>query len=273
MPTWILHTFEVLQVVANIGALVGGGIIWKLYVDKLKATVDSKNAEIDSVKANRELWKDKAEDLEKRSPEFMERMLSERIQTREAEIARLAEDRGRHTEVLEQLQREKASLATDLSRTRGFRLMLALEASTVTEDAPSDPSGASTAPASEGGEIEVVLLGEVGVDSGQLMVTDPSYIDDEWIGGDHSGDEAWSAREDAPTLTLVQNEETNQVPQPFSYRGAVTATNSSGYGELRYRMGHPGAGVVFGTAWGDGVYPIYGELHDGRIVRAYINLG
>ena len=274
MPPWVTSALDVLQLFVNVGALVGGAIIWKLYVDNLKASLTSKDAEISSVEKNRDMWRDQAEALEKRTPEAMERILSERIQTRESEIVRLNEDKERNAEALQLLEREKSNLASDLSRTRGFRLMLALEGEGTDGELEDTTSDVMFMPQPD--DIQVVLLGEVGVDSGQLMVTDPCYVDSEWQHESRSDDEN-EARTVSDGLNSA-TELTSRAPgsprlPAYSYEGAMEATASKGYGELAYKLGHAGAGVVFYTAWGDGVYPIYGELHDGRINRAYINVG
>jgi hypothetical protein len=273
MPSWLTSAVDILQLVVNIGALVGGAIIWKLYVENLKAALTAKDAAVSSVEKNRDMWKDQAQELQKRSPEFMERMLSERIQTREGEISRLAEDRGRNEEALNLLQRDKANLETDLSRTRGFRLMLALEEHTEGDgEVEGTEHTASLLP--QAGEIQVVLLGEVGVDSGQLMITDPCYIDAEWQHDVTIGDDAEEVAEDPSSQVETDVVDVDDQPlPPYSYKGAMKTTLSAGYGELAYKMGHAGAGVVFSTAWGDGTYPVYGELHDGRIIRVYITAG
>jgi len=276
MPPWATSALDVIQLFVNVGALVGGAIIWKLYVDNLNASLSAKDAEISSVEKNRDLWRDQAEALEKRTPEAMERILSERIQTRESEIGRLNEDKERNAEALRLLQREKANLASDLSRTRGFRLMLALEDGDAEAEADAEDTTSDVMPTPQPNDIQVVLLGEVGVDSGQLMVTDPSYVDSEWRRKSRSDDEN-ELRTVSDGLTGGDNLALRPPASPrlpaYSYEGAMEATASKGYGELAYRLGHAGAGVVFYTAWGDGVYPIYGELHDGRIIRAYINVG
>jgi hypothetical protein len=108
--------------------------------------------------------------------------------------------------------------------------------------------------------IEVVYIGEVAVDSGQLMVTDPCYIDQEW------------RRE---SLVLASDlERADGTSYGYSYNGACNATLSGGgHGQLAFGLGHAGAGVAFRTAWGDGGYPVYAEKHDGRIVRVYVNVG
>ncbi|PVW02516.1 hypothetical protein DEA06_15330 [Microbacterium sp. Gd 4-13] len=60
----------------------------------------------------------------------------------------------------------------------------------------------------------------------------------------------------------------------YSYDVACQATLSGGgHGELAFEKGHAGAGFAFGTAWGDGIYPVYAEENDGRIVRVYVNIG
>ncbi|MBJ7288998.1 DUF4241 domain-containing protein [Williamsia sp.] len=268
MSSWVKSSVDVLQLLVNVGALVGGAVIWKLYVDKLQAALTSKDAEISSVEKNRDMWKDMAQELEKRSPEHMEKILSERISIREQEIERLIEDKDRNAENLARLRNEQSALQSDLSRTRGFRLMLALEEGYLDEqDEVLETDEVS--PELTASDIEVVLLGAVGVDSGQLMITDPCYIDGEWI--DDADDIAKvTGRGSHLQVANEQNQAAAQGPFSFSYSGAVNATLTAGYGELAYRKGHAGAGVVFSTAWGDGFYPVYGEMHDGRIVRVYI---
>ena len=157
------------------------------------------------------------------------------------------------------------------------------------------------------------LAGEVGVDSGQLMVTDPCYIDSEWTIEEFSAPRpvfklnaaglarlGWSALQDwtwqcfreegvnyatpLPELgnlsmnDLILQELVEEVPQPdenvtsYSYNGACHATTQEpNFGQLNYRMGHAGAGVVFGSGYGDGVYPVYVRKNDeGRIVEVRI---
>ena len=36
MPEWVSEWVPVLQLLLNAGALIGGAVIWKLYVDNLK---------------------------------------------------------------------------------------------------------------------------------------------------------------------------------------------------------------------------------------------
>jgi hypothetical protein len=80
-----------------------------------------------TVEKSRDYWREKAEDLEKRSPEVVERTLAERIQIRDGEINRLKEDKEFDKITLRTLEVDKAELEQDLFRTQGFRAMLALE--------------------------------------------------------------------------------------------------------------------------------------------------
>jgi hypothetical protein len=68
------------------------------------------------------------------------------------------------------------------------------------------------------------LLGEAGVDSGALMISDPcnSRMVTEWVNGDGMFDD----------------------------------------NQMNYPMGHAGLGVQARTAFGDGVYKVYGLCSD-----------
>lgn len=273
MPEWVIEWVPVLQLILNAGALVGGAAVWKLYVENLKAASAVKDATVVNIEKSRDFWKEKAEDLEKRSPEVMEKLLAERIQIREGEIARLASDSRTHQTEITELQREKGSLENDMVRARGFRLMLAMEdaADEEYERMHPSPEGNQMSPEvaqllppnPEEVEVELVYLGEVGVDSGQLMITDPCYIASEWI------DEPFSMYGPAESSEMLKE---RSALMPYSYNGASQASLRGG-GELAFSLGHAGAGVAFSTAWGDGVYPVYAEQHNGRTVRVFINVG
>lgn len=275
---------EAVQLAVNVLALVAGAGVWKLYIDNLHAGITAKNAEISAVEKSRDHWKERFEALEQRSPEAMEKVLSDRIEMREKEIGRLTKDREVNEEAIDILRQERALLKRDLEQTKVFLRVLELEKEDVGDLDPSD-------------NIEVVRLGEVGVDSGQLMITDPCYVDSEWTteeygqgriyddpdtGLSYEQGRGFRAHDDViPSLgATVQElavtgrlvERPKSPPYTYSYNGACQATSHYGYGELSYRLGHAGAGVAFNTYMGDGVYPVYGEMHDGRMVRVYVNV-
>ena len=92
---------------------------------------------------------------------------------------------------------------------------------------------------------ERVRLGEVGVDSGQLLVIDPCYLDD------------WDHQRSYPEACLVTEDGTG--------------------GQLHYASGRPGRGVAFRSGFGDGVYPVWATVRDfgpwgRRVVRVEIDL-
>ena len=282
---------EIVQLGLNGGALIGGAVVWKFYVANLKQDTATKQSELDLVTSDRDIWKDKARDLEKRSPELMEQMLNGRIEIREQEIARLGSDREKNEAALRKAESEKADLQADLERTKGFRRVLDLE------DPDEDHETFLDERLGVDRSTEVVALGEVGVDSGMLMVTDPYYIDSEWVsapwargrrlkdpaahsvyveGQDFEGmDAVFEPYGKTPreliasgVLEVLQEDR----PVSYSFEGVVATSQGEGYGELKYRLGGSGAGVVFPTAFGDGGYMVYGEVRNGKIVRVYLNV-
>ena len=150
-------------------------------------------------------------------------------------------------------------------------------------------------------------LGEVGVDSGQLLLTDPCYLgrfknDDapsknvvlDTITGikwqftyGRPADEGCTAMPSSyagiiPNTNITFNEglktgRLKEIPPPepshaYSYRGCceLTCGPHSG-GGLQYDMGHMGQGVVFSSGYGDGCYEVWGRRNaEGRIVEVRV---
>lgn len=161
-------------------------------------------------------------------------------------------------------------------------------------------------------ENEKVLIGHVGVDAGMVMITDPCYIDSVWerdtVPMDYRvyknkvtgklyqlglwikpGDLIYGATpfsnyeeviEDGKTMNqlveegLVEKiEDPNKPVGEYSYRGACATTdNEASGGELNYKLGHSGAGVVVSSGYGDGHYPVYAEYIDEGMGRRIANI-
>jgi len=130
-----------------------------------------------------------------------------------------------------------------------------------------------------------VFIGEVGVDSGQLVLCDPSYIDSEWKNEDFKDIRVYQHKTTGVKLQygvdfnvytnpiqsqggkdmneLLSTGEWKELELPpaehnFSYNACARATLSEERsGQLNYNAGHPGVAVAFSTAYGDGVYPVY----------------
>jgi hypothetical protein len=100
-------------------------------------------------------------------------------------------------------------------------------------------------------EDEVIQIGVVGVDSGQVLICDPCYIDSEWVIED---------------LELKQFK-IKKAKNNFSYPACCEQTLTKSYGQLNYKMGHAGIGVVSSSGWGDGCYPVYAiiDKKSGRV--------
>lgn len=141
------------------------------------------------------------------------------------------------------------------------------------------------------------LIGHVGVDSGQLLLCDPCYIDSQWVKEDFEDFRAYQHKDTGNELTyridfanyaepieayggknmneLIATGEWEEVldtqgpVNPFSYNACAKATLSEeGHGELRFNLGHVGAGVAFSTAFGDGMYPVVAHYMDDGTLRS-----
>lgn len=142
------------------------------------------------------------------------------------------------------------------------------------------------------------LIGHVGVDSGQLLLCDPCYIDSQWEKEDFEDVRVYEHKTTKDRLTFGKDFANYQQPidkydgktmnelnetgewdwveldgqssvYPFSYNACAKATLSAdGHGQLNYKTGHPGVGVAFSTAFGDGMYPVIAHYMDDGTLRS-----
>lgn len=102
-------------------------------------------------------------------------------------------------------------------------------------------------------------IGFVAVDSGQILLCDPCNIDDQWK----------KMKNYKQFLKTIGHEE---FKGEFSYAGCCESTLNSDCGQLNFKKGHPGVGVVSSTGWGDGLYPVSVKRNkEGRIMEIKIN--
>ena len=93
------------------------------------------------------------------------------------------------------------------------------------------------------------LVGRIMVDSGQVMVGDPCYIQGEWK------DEGFNP------------DAIEKAPYPFTYAGASSATCS----EKRFGLLAGGVGAAVSSGYGDGSYPVYVERDSfGRVISLHV---
>lgn len=139
------------------------------------------------------------------------------------------------------------------------------------------------------------VIGEVGVDSGQILVCDPAYIDSQWKHEDVNFDRKYKHidgtilqyRVDFENYERVipkygktmnqifEDNEAVEIPErparyEFSYNACCKKTcgdENSYDGQLNYQLGHPGVGVVTSSGYGDGIYPVVADIDDrsGRV--------
>lgn len=279
-----------LQLSANAFALLVAGWIYAAYLKNLNATLKLKDEQLKVADQKISLWQDKATELEKRSPEHVEKILNDRIKIREEEIQRLSEDTSAHKAVITLKNEEVSRLRNELEKSKDLRRTMDLLEPNLEDDDFF----------SKNAEYEIEEMGMVAVDSGQLMITDPCYIDSEWQNDElellrlykdkSSGDiyqfdkhfnhygEAIDGYDKSVNELLKEGrfeeleiDYSNKIT--FSYAGACYSTLSDkGYGELPFKLGHAGAGIAVRTVLGDGMYPVYAEKYDNKIVRVYFNL-
>lgn len=140
------------------------------------------------------------------------------------------------------------------------------------------------------------LLGHVGVDSGQLIVMDPGYIDGNWkeeemdmteVLEHPDGTEEHVARASKRWFEIIDDinnkkikikQITKEPQHHLSYNAVCQQTLSEkGYGAIPYPLGHEGLAVAFCSGIGDGFYPIYGRIEEvegmgKRIVEVRIDM-
>ena len=126
-----------------------------------------------------------------------------------------------------------------------------------------------------------ILIGHVGVDSGQLVICDPCYIDSEWkkedfefkekaIHPDGTEEEIercskrwWELIDDINNGKIKLEDIPGTAKHNFSYNAVSKSTlTEEGYGQLNFDMGHPGVAVAFRSGIGDGYYPVYAKVVD-----------
>lgn len=94
----------------------------------------------------------------------------------------------------------------------------------------------------------VVKIGNCPVDSGQIMLVDPCYIKD-FDSNDYSYQE-WQKKHNGTE---------------FSYSATCNVTIQS-----PAQGGQVGCAVATSSGWGDGTYPVYATIEDGRVTEVTI---
>lgn len=279
----------------NYGLLIFNGLtittvgwLYIAYFKNLKTLLNVKDEQLKIAEKNMLYWKDKANDLEKKTPEYIEEILAKRIKHREEEIKRLDSDKTESLKLLESKTKALDLLKRNLEQTTNLNKALTYYDFNSEEEIIIPDS-----------EISIIELGEIAVDTATILITDPLYVRDEWRSDIKYED-----------LRLYKHSKTNKVYQygvdfqmytdiingfdkdvnslitekilieieieheyTYSFPGAVYASSSKdGYGELKFKEGHNGAGISVKTVYGDGYYRVYGEKYKDNIVRVYIDL-
>lgn len=124
-------------------------------------------------------------------------------------------------------------------------------------------------------------IGVVGVDSGQVIICDPCYIDSHWKNEELEPSPAIIEFPDGHTeeviclskrwfelvdrvntgeLKMIQENGFANAKNNFSYPACAEKTLNEGYGQLNYELGHAGIGVAATSGYGDGCYSVYAKI-------------
>ena len=103
-------------------------------------------------------------------------------------------------------------------------------------------------------------IGSIGVDSGQMMLSDPCYVKD---------------FEDSDDVVGLMDAIKNGSDDSYSYTGACSQSNTSQQAGVLVNDIGAELGVVCSSGFGDGVYPVYVKRHafgnnDTRVVEMKI---
>ncbi|NJA08056.1 hypothetical protein HC024_20310 [Methylococcaceae bacterium WWC4] len=286
--------YEIIATVANLSALTVIGIIYVAYIKNLRSVNQLKDAQLKVAEQNTKLWKDKALELERRTPEFIEKQLSERIKIREDEISRLAKDTESHAEQINLKNREIEALKDSIHKANQYRNSI-----TVWDREQSDFIEVSDS------DLDQKHIGSLCIDSASLMICDPWYIKmreeierdeyrvqsykyrvirtGEMFCADDEADEYPSellGYEDAPSIKEMLS---MGIIEKVEYSGKVPAIDSSyingdmhdpEYKKIRHLTfvnGRVGAGMVVSLG-GDGTYQVYVEYYKNEMQRIIINV-
>lgn len=286
--------YEIVATVANLSALTVIGIIYVTYIKNLRSVNQLKSTQLKVAEQNTKLWKDKALELERRTPEFIEKQLSERIKIREDEISRLTKDTESHTEQINLKNREIEALKDSIDKANQYRNSI-----TVWDREESDFVEVSDS------DLDQKYIGSLCVDTASLMICDPWYIKmseeiekgefqvqsykyrvietGEMFCTDNEDDEYPSellGYEEAPSIIEMLS---MGLIEKVEYRGKLPAIDSSyikgdmhdpEYKKIRhltFTNGRAGAGMVVSLG-ADGTYQVFVEYYKNEMQRIIINV-
>lgn len=276
------------QLGANAVAVAAAGWIYLAYVKNIRSMLEVKDEQLKVLDRTVAYWKDKAADFEKKTPEFIEEVLSKRIRLREEEIQRLSVDQDTHAKTVRMRTREVERLRAQLEQTAYIGHALTYYDSNSQAELPIPEE-----------EVTLEELGEFFVDSASVLITDPMYVESEWdrdepfvedrryIHGPSNktfifGEDFTRFDEVLPGLGATANDlmKTGELRKVdvvrqlnFSMPGAFAATSTPlGYAALNFSNGNSGAGICLKTVYGDGIFTVYGERFRGDLVRVFIDL-
>lgn len=285
---------EAIALAANLGALSVIGLLYVSYIRNLRSMLDLKDEQISSIEKTLKEAKERLFELERRSPEFVEKQLNDRIKVREDEIKRIRRDHSDRSKEVAQKQKEIESLKISLGKAESYRSSLSVwdrEKCDFVEISHTD--------------LNEQYIGSICVDTASIMICDPWYRlmdeqheDEEFVTqnemyrvvetGEYFCTNLEGSNIDCELLGLPEDLNLKQLLkigtiEKAPYKGQLPAVPNSyikgnladhDYKPIRhltFKNGRVGAGVIIGLS-GDGVYPVFLETYKGEIQRIVIGI-
>lgn len=285
--------YEIIAASSNITALAVIGFIYIAYIKNLRSINQIKDAQLRLAEQNLKIWKDRALELERRTPEFIEKQLSERIKIREDEISRLAKDTESHADEIRHKNKEIEALRSAIDKANQY-----LNSITVWDHESSDFVEVRET------DLDQKYVGSIYVDSASLMICDPWYtkIEDEFEQEEFTPQSNMYKVVDTGELFCADSDDDGFVPEALGHDelsiknmitlGLVEKVEHSGstpaidtsyikgklidpeYKKIRhltFSNGRPGAGIIV-NLMADGAYQVHIESYRNVMQRIIISL-
>ena len=285
---------ETISLIANLGALTVVGLLYISYIKNIRSILRLRNEQLTSYEKSLKESKERILELERRSPEFVEKQLNERIKIREDEIKRIRQDHSGSVVEVEAKKAEIESLRASLEKAERYRASLS-----VWDKRKRDFVDVSYT------DLDRRNVGSICIDTASVMICDPWYplIDDKRedeefepqrdmyrvietgerfcadspeyaVDADLLGLEDDLSVSQLLALGLIEQEPYHgeQPAIPSSYiKGNLFERDHRSIHHLTFKNGTFGAGIVVSLR-GDGVYPVSIETYQGEIQRIVIDI-
>lgn len=285
---------EQINLLINLGALSFAALLYAAYIKNLRALLTLKTSQLQATEKDLALERDRCRGLERQGPEYVEKILNERIRVREEELQRLKADDQNKREDLENLRDKIGELRAELEITRSYGRAIIASVDGKEKFLPLS-------------DLNLITLGHIYVDSASILICDPWHLErDEkkeredfpliqgglWVRDVVSGETLFfnnldevvvvdRGREEDTVRNFLENgrfvgfdapDELPALPTTYIKGGTLSHGRKGRVKHCSFYNGLQAAGLVLGVG-GDGLYAVCAEEYEGGIKRIFIDVG